>query len=225
MAPRRTLEQIIADLTECSPNPATLPDPLEAIVALAEGVSGLGGDEPYEPLYLDVLCPERKSLKIPGYGNEASWDTIWSCGLTARSHLRRLGVRDKRLGLDAAGKYYPYVNGLAINNLMTVAQDHGAWTTKGEPLPGQIIILGTGNDLHVRTLTHRTGDHFLSVDGGVVVGSRMINGKMTTLVGILTVESDLHIEHGVVHVGKKPIFGIIQTEKLRREAPLTFDLI
>lgn len=231
--PRRSTEDIVAGLTEKAPSLEGL-SPREQLVALVESVSGLGADRPEEQeLWLSIVCPERKHFLAKGgadaaaYGNVSDFFVEYSCGLVARSHLRRLGFRDERIGLDEDGTRHPYRWGKAIDDVVESCKKHeGAHTTDAASVQlgaGLLLIIGDGLSTHATAILSRDGDRIVTGDGGQIAGWCQPRGKPYQC--IRTIERTLRSVRGVPHLDDRPIRHVIFPEALPRPEGATIDSV
>lgn len=225
--PRRSFDEVMAGLTELGPTPEELAalSTADKICALARSVSGLGAERAQLELWLDVVCPERTAF--PGlrtYQNPNDWRTMYSCGLTCRSHLRRLGIRHPRLGLDREGSHVPYRSGDAVSSVVEVAMSQDAWVTANElPPPGAMVVIGSGVQTHILTVVAPIGEDLVceSVDGGQIVGT---DGAVQ-LQGILTCRRPVRRSAGKLSIGDRGVVGFLHPDKICPSTDATFDLV
>ena len=109
-------------------------------------------------------------------------DHAWSCALRMLAAWRELGVKHPLLAVP----YEPRI-GKAVSDVETVARDFGALylsakANRYEPSPGDAMISGPEENLHVSCIVDVTDDILAAVDGGQgVKGSIAIEGNLYRL--------------------------------------------
>jgi hypothetical protein len=153
----------------------------ERLVALAKGVENLGGAEPTRAAYVAFLASDDPA-------DHNAWATAYfadpttsSCALTVRALWRKMGLTHPLLG----AYYLPGRVGHAIEDVKTIAREHGAWIEGAalatyEPQIADVPLVwvpGYGNTGHVFTLIEVApsaggGTEIVSIDGGEPVADK-----------------------------------------------------
>ncbi len=229
MTSRPSFDDIIAGLTEKALTEAQLASlaPADRMIALVSSISGLGAERTPEgmlELYLDVVCPERKTLTANVYRDVNYWRTASGCALVGRSLLRRFGVRSAVVGLEAPNTPRAYIVGRAVSDVVQAGIDQKAWVTdQVNPPPGSLVVIGTGLATHVTVLVSPVGEGgtYQCVDGGQVASAE---GQLQ-LQCILPKTRQITRSAGkLYHAGRVQI-GFVDPDKLQPQMPPTMDLV
>lgn len=147
-------------------------DRRNALVANALSIVDVeAGDPERRPVFEELLGPVQgrwdlgRPYKYVNLGDgKFRTEGISTCGLVGEGLQRRVG-------LDLASLYAPFVPGQAVSRMVGFATVCKAWRAPGpdrRPRPGDYLVVGSGLATHVRTVIGWEGDTCISVDGGQV---------------------------------------------------------
>ncbi len=190
-----------------------LRDRRKALIANALSVVDLeAGDPERKPLFEELLGPVQgrwdlgRPYKYVNLGDgKFRTEGVSTCGLVAEGLQRRVG-------LDLAALYAPFVPGHAVSRMVQFATTCKAWRAPGpdrRPRPGDYLVVGRGLATHVRTVIGWDGDTCISVDGG------QVDPKHGFLQCIREARNEWAKLGGVWRERNKPVVGWANVDALR----------